>query len=312
MKNLSIHDREFLMDCLAKGTAIPDDFQEKLFPTIQKEYELRYAGKMRKEDLLADQDGTFAVPLQVEKIYNGERQNYKDGWRNMIVFGDNLQFLKTCYANKDPLIKNKLKGKVNLIYIDPPFASDEDFTNSAIGTRAYLDKKKGSDFIEYLRRRLYLAKELLADDGSILVHLDPKKGHYIKLVLDEVFGEANFVNEIIWHFRTYVGQVKNYFPRKHNLIFWYRNKQHPEFNLDYSDNLEDTVDYKRWKNYIVNRNEIRGNKYPASDSRFMAYYDRWVKDNGRKPKRDDIIMKIEGYVIDDVWTDIQAIEVCCQ
>ena len=95
MKNLTIHDREFLIECLSKGTPLPDDFKEKLFPTTHKEYELRYGGKMRKEDLLADQDGTFAVPLQVEKVYNGERDKYKDGWRNMIVFGDNLQFLKT-------------------------------------------------------------------------------------------------------------------------------------------------------------------------------------------------------------------------
>jgi len=127
MKNLSTHDTEYLIECLVKGTSIPDDFQEKLFPASQKEYELRYAGKMRKEDLLADQDGTFAVPLQVERVYNGDREKYKDGWRNMIVFGDNLQFLKTLYKNEDPLIKNKVKGKVKLIYIDPPFATEGDF-----------------------------------------------------------------------------------------------------------------------------------------------------------------------------------------
>ena len=65
------------MECLANGSTIPEDFREKLFPTTHKEYELRYAGKMRKEDILADQDGTFAVPLQVEKIYNGEREKFK-------------------------------------------------------------------------------------------------------------------------------------------------------------------------------------------------------------------------------------------
>lgn len=197
MKNLTIHDREFLIECLGKGTPLPDDFKEKLFPTIHKEYELRYAGKMRKEDLLADQDGTFAVPLQVEKIYNGERQKYKDGWRNMIVFGDNLQFLKTCFANKDELIRNKVKGKVKLIYIDPPFATESDFKNQA-GIVAYSDKTKGAEFVEYMRRRLVLAKEILADGGSIFVHLDQKKCHYIKVVLDEVFGEGNFRNEIVW------------------------------------------------------------------------------------------------------------------
>ena len=74
---------------------------------------------MRKEDLLADQDGTFAVPLQVEKIYNGKREVFADGWRNMLVFGDNLQFLKTIYKNEDPLIKDK-----GFIYVE----ADRDLT----------------------------------------------------------------------------------------------------------------------------------------------------------------------------------------
>jgi site-specific DNA-methyltransferase (adenine-specific)/adenine-specific DNA-methyltransferase len=153
-----------------------------------------------------------------------------------------------------------------------------------------------------------MAKEILADDGSIFIHLDPKKGHYIKLVLDEAFGEGNFLNEIIWHFRSYQGQVKNYFPRKHNIIYWYRKNIHPNFTLQYDDDYEDTVDAERWKKYIVNGCEIRGNKYPKSDSRFMAYYNKWVKENGRQPSKDDIIYKVQGYVVDDVWTDIQAID----
>ena len=176
MKNLTLHDKEFLIECLAKGTNIPDDYKDSLFPTTHKEYELRYAGKMRKEDLLADQDGTFPVPLQVEKIYNGERKNFKDGWRNLIVFGDNLQFLKTCYANKDLLIKDKIKGKVKLIYIDPPFATEGDFKSNQ-GQKAYTDKAKGAGFIEFLRRRLIVAKELLNDEGCIFLHLDYRYKH---------------------------------------------------------------------------------------------------------------------------------------
>jgi site-specific DNA-methyltransferase (adenine-specific)/adenine-specific DNA-methyltransferase len=198
-KGLSIEEREFLMECLANGKTIPDDFREKLFPTTQKEYELRYAGKMRKEDLLADQDGTFAVPLQTEKIYNGTRKKFKDDWRNMIVFGDNLQFLKTILKNEDALIRGKVKGKVKLIYIDPPFGTDSDFEGDN-GQKAYTDKAKDADFIEFIRRRLIVAREILAADGSIFVHLDIKKGHYIKLVLDEIFGENYFRNEICWYY----------------------------------------------------------------------------------------------------------------
>jgi site-specific DNA-methyltransferase (adenine-specific)/adenine-specific DNA-methyltransferase len=219
-KGLSIEEREFLMECLANGKTIPDDFREKLFPTTQKEYELRYAGKMRKEDLLADQDGTFAVPLQIEKIYNGTRKKFKDDWRNMIVFGDNLQFLKTISKNEDTLIRGKVKGKVKLIYIDPPFGTDSDFEGDN-GQKAYTDKAKDADFIEFIRRRLIVARELLADDGSIFVHLDWKKCHYIKLIMDEIFGENHFVNEMIWYYEDKFATGGKALDKNHDVIYRY-------------------------------------------------------------------------------------------
>ena len=74
----------------------------------------------------------------------------------MLVFGDNLQFLKTIYENEDPLIKDKVSGKVKLIYIDPPFATDSDWKASD-GQKAYSDRKKDAEFVEYLRRRLVVA-----------------------------------------------------------------------------------------------------------------------------------------------------------
>ncbi len=124
---LTPQDRQFVIDALQRGEPIPIDFKYKLFPTPQKEYELNYAGKMRKQDILRGEDGVVPVPLQIEKIFNGERELFDDGWRNMIVFGDNLQFLKTCYQNTDELIKDKVKGKIKLIYIDPPFGTGDDY-----------------------------------------------------------------------------------------------------------------------------------------------------------------------------------------
>lgn len=284
-------------------------FKEFLFPIEHKEYLLTYQNKMKKEDILNNKDGSFACPIQIDKTFNGSNHPaFEDGWKNLLIFGDNLQFLKTIYENKDELIKDKVKGKVKLIYIDPPFATDDEFTSSN-GAKAYNDKKKGSEFIEFIRKRLIIAKEILAEDGSIFVHIDQKMGHYIKIIMDEVFGKNNFMNEIVWHFRTYQGQVSNYFPQKHNIIFWYKNKLQPNFKLSYNEeDYQDTVDFDRWKKFIVNGNEIRGNKYPASDSRFMAYYDKWVKENKRKPTKNDIILKIKGYVIDDVWVDLPAID----
>lgn len=233
MKKLTKHDIEFLIKTLKDGNEIPPDFKYSLFPTTQKEYELVYAGKMRKEDLLANEDGVFPVPLQIDKVFNGsEYKAFEDGWKNMIVFGDNLQFLKTIYENKDPLIKDKVKGKVKLIYIDPPFATADEFQNKE-GAKAYNDKKKGAEFVEFLRRRLILAKEILADDGSIYVHLDSKMSHYIKVLMDEVFGKQHFRNEITWRRQVVRGMKTHakYMPFSADYIFLYTKSDNAVWNI---------------------------------------------------------------------------------
>ncbi len=189
-------EKQYLIERIQMGEDIPVDFKYKLFPTLQKEYELVYGGKMRREDILADEDGVSAVPLQVEKVFNGERNLFDDGWRNIIVFGDNLQFLKTIYKNQDPLIKDKVKGKVKLIYIDPPFGTGDEYDGNT-AQRAYSAKRKGADFVEFLRRRVVIAKEILADDGLIFIRLSHHFGHYAKVLFDEIFGKANFTNELV-------------------------------------------------------------------------------------------------------------------
>lgn len=217
---LSKAEKDYIIELLEKGEAIPEDFKYKLFPVEHKEYELAYADKMRKEDLLADVDGSFPMPLQVEKIFNAQEEPLSGEWKNMVVFGDNLQMLKTINKNEDPLIKDKVKGKVRLIYIDPPFATSDDF-QSKDGAKAYADKKKGAEFIEYLRKRLIVAKEILSDDGTIYVHLDSKMGHYIKVLMDEIFSSFDF-SEIIW----VCGLMGSgdFFPKAHETIYCYKSK----------------------------------------------------------------------------------------
>jgi site-specific DNA-methyltransferase (adenine-specific)/adenine-specific DNA-methyltransferase len=222
--------KDYIIKLLQEDKELPEDFKYQLFPTKQKEYELAYAGKMRKEDILANEDGVFPVPLQVEKVFNGnEYEAFDDDWKNMIVFGDNLQFLKTIYENKDPHIKDKVKGKVKLIYIDPPFATKKDFKGKD-GQKAYTDKTKGSQFIEFLRKRLIVAKEILSDDGFIVIHLDQKKNHYIKVISDEIFTENNFVNEIIWSYRSGGASKKESLPKKHDNLLVYRKTDNAKVN----------------------------------------------------------------------------------
>ncbi len=225
-------DIEFLIECLKSGKEIPAEYKYAIFPTKQKEYELAYAGKARKEDILADNEEAKAVPLQIEKVFNGTKYPLaaKD-WYNLLVFGDNLQILKTFYKNEDPLIKNKVKGKVKLIYIDPPFATENDFKGDK-GQKAYSDKAKGAEFVEYLRRRLIVARELLADDGSIYIHLDEKKSHYIKIIMDELF---KFQREIVWRIgwlSGYKTKAKNWI-RNHDVILFYTKTDDFIFNKEY-------------------------------------------------------------------------------
>jgi len=197
MANLNKYDIEFLIECLKNGKEIPEIYKYALFPTKQKEYELAYAGKMRKEDVLADTEEAKPVPLQIEKIFNGKKYPiFSKDWHNLLVFGDNLQILKTFYENKDQLIKDKVKGKVKLIYIDPPFGTGDEYDGNK-GQSAYSARKKGADYVEFVRRRLILLRELLAEDGLIFVRQGYNFNVYIKVILDEVFGKGNFLNEII-------------------------------------------------------------------------------------------------------------------
>lgn len=119
---------------------------------------------------------------------------------NLLIKGDNLKGLKYL------LETGRLKGAIDLCYIDPPFATNANFTitngrastisNSRNGSIAYSDKLTGAEFIAFLKERLLLIKELLSDKGSIYLHIDYKIGHYVKVMMDEVFGIENFRNDI--------------------------------------------------------------------------------------------------------------------
>jgi DNA modification methylase len=152
--------------------------------------------------------------------------------------------------NQDPLIKDKVKCKVKLVYIDPPFATKSDFQSSE-GADSYSDKIDRAEFIESLRERLIYMKEILADDGSIFVHLDWKMAHYLKIIMDEVFGESNFINEIIWYYRRW-NIAANLFARNHDNIFYYsKNKGRYTFNNLYIPKSEKSSgDGKAWLSII--------------------------------------------------------------
>ena len=131
-------------------------------PTIE------YAGKRSEGVILASAVALGqSAPLQVVRSFG---EPGEDGWQNLIVQGDNLQFLKTAYLNQDPLIKDKVKGKVKLIYIDPPFATKSEFQGS-YAEKSYSDKIESAEFLVNLRERLIFLRELLAEIGYLITGL---------------------------------------------------------------------------------------------------------------------------------------------
>lgn len=225
----------------------------------KKEYELTYEGKKKEEDIIAD---TMSVPLQKIKEFG----NIKEGeWHNRLIFGDNLQILKH-------LLKMKREGKlrnpdgesgIKLAYIDPPFASKQDFKGSK-GQKAYQDKIAGTKFLEFLRKRLILLRKLLTNDGSIYVHLDWRKAHYVKILMDEIFGEQHFKNNIVWYYPGGLKAVPSYFPRKHDFILFYTKSENHIFNVQRGDPKESSL-WDRWKEYSRDGKTVLYKDFPRSD-----------------------------------------------
>ena len=155
---------------------------------------------------------------------------------------------KIIHADCLDLMRELPKGKIDLIYIDPPFCCDADkkfgMVSWAKNTQQRNDiddilplvSKQDNGLANYLRwiyPRLRLMRELLSEKGSIYVHVDWHVGHYVKILMDDIFGKNNFLNEIIWSYKT-GGVSKNFFARKHdNLFFYTKNQQEYIFNTQY-------------------------------------------------------------------------------
>lgn len=248
--------RQEIIRRLQQGEELSSEWARILFPPEKREYELVYHGKAREEDIIAN---TLAVPLQKVRTFgkNG------DGWHNKLIFGDNLQAMKT-------LLEMKRRGElcnadgtpgVRMIYIDPPFATKQDFQGSQ-DQKAYQDKIVGAQFVEFMRRRFILLRELLADDGCLYLHLDIKKIHYLKVVLDEVFGEGRFINEIIWK-RTSAHADSTTYANVHDALLLYSKAGAFTFNSQYVPYTEEHLE-ERYK-HIEKIGPRKGQRFADGD-----------------------------------------------
>lgn len=210
-----------------------------------------------------------------------EKRAHRDNFRNQLIWGDNKLVLAS--------LLESYSGKVELIYIDPPFDVGADFKmNVAIGEGAQVTAKdqsllemvayrdmwgRGADsYLQMLFERLTLMRMLLSSTGSIFVHCDWHMSHMIRMLLDVVFGRDRFINEIVWHYYNKMQGNVGHFPKNHDTIFWYRNGETFKYFPQREDRQETTKQIKRvWdkeKGKIVNAKGPDGKVlYVDSDSR---------------------------------------------
>jgi adenine-specific DNA-methyltransferase len=196
-------------------------------------------------------------------------------WTNRLIYGDNLLAMAALLAGDEHT--PSLRGKIDLIYIDPPFDSKADYRTkvhlpgaeveqkpTVIEQFAYSDTWSDgtASYLAMITPRLILMRELLADTGAIVVHLDWHVGHYVKIVMDDIFGPRQFTNEIIWWYYNKMQGNVGTFPRNHDNLLYYRKGPSFTFNTQRELREKPVQQIKRvWskeKGAIVNAKDENG------------------------------------------------------
>src|SRR5690554_3257926 len=218
---------------------------------------------------------TQYYPAQLKEVHGEE----VDGWRNKIFWGDNLQVMSH-------LLK-EFRGKVDLIYIDPPFDSKADYKKkiklrgkvsvsgySSFEEKQYTDIWANDDYLQFMYERLVLIRELLSPRGGLVVHVDQKQVHRLRLILDELFGISNFRNEVIWHYGQRTATRDKRLDAKHDNLLIYAKSE--DFTLN-----EVTVPWD-YEEFVTRRHDIikdeNGEEYVLSDAGNGERYKRYVKE----------------------------------
>ena len=252
---------------------------------------------------------------------------------NALVCADNLDVLKDL---PDECI--------DLIYLDPPFNSNHNYV-AVFGDKGRVDKQLRDIFrwtVEtenayrtlpqghllnaingirlisgdtstmaayavFMGRRLTELYRVLKATGTVYLHCDPTANWVLRIIMAAIWGESRFLNEVIWHYKSFHGQVRRYYPKKHDCLLVYTKSVKWVFNREYEETNEDTIDFARWRDYLVDGYKIIGKNMPMQDSRFTRYYRRWVREHGRKPRANDVVYEVKGQSFDTVW-DIKPVD----
>lgn len=190
-----------------------------------------------------------------KELFGTNQQN--DGWYNRLIWGDNKYIMAS--------LLEEFAGKIDLIYIDPPFATGADFSvkmtlgdaewtkePSAIEDKAYRDTwGQGLDsYLQMMYSRLVIMRELLSDNGSIFVHLDWRVNSYIRIMLEEIFGRENLKNELIWIYSRMASKGQRNFNNTHQTIYWFKKGKDHTFNVDdvrteYAESSKNRAGYRK-------------------------------------------------------------------
>ena len=295
------------------------EFQER--PTIKGFPELRWTGKRPYRT-------TQYYPAQLKERY-GEEVN---GWINRIFWGDNLQVMSH-------LLK-EFRGKIKLIYIDPPFDSKADYKLkiavkgksvvndvSSFEEKQYGDIWTNDEYLQFMYERLIILRELLSDDGSIYVHCDWHKSHHLRAIMDEIFGINNFCNEIVWQRTRAAHSDSTYYGRVHDTILFYRKSDATVHHTQYGEHSPEYI--KRFS-----KEDADGRKYmliplhgmgqgvprkffgeviaPPNGRHWPSqeYIDELIADNrveltsNGTPSKKSYLDENKGNVVSDWWDDI--------
>jgi adenine-specific DNA-methyltransferase len=238
---------------------------------------------------------------------------------NRLIYGDNLLAMTALLAGNDGSVS--MQGKVDLIYIDPPFDSKADYRTKVNLPGTTIDQKPAvleqfaysdtwsdgtASYLAMITPRLVLMRELLADEGTIYVHLDWHVGHYVKIVLDEVFGKQNLINEVVWRYGKMSNATRR-FPQNHDTLLVYAKTP------DYYFRPVKTADseYKvRFERHVRNNKVYYGDVQYSSDKLILGRIRKVQKDLARPLSSEDVLFDfdVEFKTQDDVFYDISIIK----
>lgn len=271
----------------------------------------RILERINSGNALALQTNELVLPSKdISGLFRGEMPSTDESeWKNRLIYGDNILVMQGLLAGDPTSGLESMRGKIDLIYIDPPFDSKADYRTkitlpninlsqkpTVIEQFAYADTWKDGtvSYLKMIYPRLVLMRELLSEKGSIYVHIDWHVGHYVKILLDDIFGKDNFVNEIAM--KSYHGAKNNASSKywnQHQTIFLYQKSNQKIF---YGDSFELDDEYIRKEYKFIDENGRRYRSARRSKaSKYFVKQDRYYLDES------------EGTRVGTFWDDISHI-----